>query len=81
MVSIAVFHAVMLLFALGIAIRIIPTHFLSEMLNYLHQSIGITTPAREQVRTIALVWVGSTLLIVDGCLLLTVLLISMSHPG
>jgi hypothetical protein len=79
MAAIIAFHVLMLLLALGIATQAVPAKFVSNMLSYVHKSIGITTPPMAQVRTIALVWIGSTVIIVDGCLFLTVLITSLSH--
>lgn len=81
MAGIIAFHVLMLLLALGIATQAVPAHLVGTILNYLHNSIGITTPPVEKVRTLALVWIGSTVLIVDGCLFLTVLIASISHAG
>ncbi len=79
MVSIIVFHALMVLLGLGILSRVVPRELVSSMLGYLHKTIGITTPPVEQVRTIALIWIGSTIIIVDGCLFLLVLITSWSN--
>jgi hypothetical protein len=38
----------------------------------LHNTIGITAPPLEQVRAIVLIWIASTVVIVDGCLALLV---------
>lgn len=81
MAGIIAFHVLMLLLALGIATHAVSTHSVSTMLSYLHQSIGITTPPTEQVRMIALIWIGSTVIVVDGCLFLTVLIASLSQAA
>jgi hypothetical protein len=78
MVGIIAFHIVMLLLLMCIAMRIVPTRIVSAMVAVLHKSIGITTPSERQVRTIALVWVGSIIVIVDGCLLLLVFMTTLS---
>jgi hypothetical protein len=72
MAGIVAFHIVMLLLLACVAARIVPTELLTTLVGVLHKSIGITTPNENQVRTIALIWVGSTIVIVDGCLLLLV---------
>jgi hypothetical protein len=51
------------------------------MLGYLHKTIGITTPSLKQVRTVALIWIGSTIIIVDGFLFLLVFITSLSNSG
>jgi len=81
MVSIVVFHILLLLLCLGIASRFIPTQLVSNMLGYLHKTIGITTPSVQQVRMVALVWIGSTVIIVDGCILLLLFIASVSNSG
>ena len=81
MVSIVLFHVLMLLLGLGIVSRVVPTQLVSNMLGYLHKTIGITTPSLEQVRMIALIWIGSTVIIVDGCLFLLVFITSLSNTG
>lgn len=53
----------------------------SNMLGYLHKTIGITTPSLKQVRTVALIWIGSTIIIVDGFLFLLVFITSLSNSG
>jgi len=81
MIGIVVFHVLMLLLGLGIASRVVPTQLVTTMLGYLHKTIGITTPSPEQVRMIALIWIGSTVIIVDGCLFLLVFIASLSNTG
>jgi hypothetical protein len=62
----------MLLLVVGIASRAIPEVRVSGLIGYLHSTIGITMPRVAQVRAIALVWIGSLVALVDGCLLLLV---------
>ena len=81
MVAIVVFHALMVLLALGVVTRSIPLQSVSTILGYLHNSIGITMPSEQQVRTIALIWLASIVVLVDGCLFLTVFLTSLAHAG
>jgi hypothetical protein len=71
----------MLLIGLGIVVRAVPPQLVSSLLGYLHNTIGITTPAPEQVRMIALIWIGSVIIIVDGCLFLLVLITRLSNTG
>ena len=73
-----VFHVLMLLAGLGIVSRVVSTQLVSDMLGYLHKTIGITTPSPEQVRLVALIWIGSVIVIVDGCLLLLLLITNFS---
>ncbi len=79
MFVLVVFHALMLLLGLGIVSRAIPPQRVSDVLGYLHNSIGITTSSLEQVRMIALIWIGSLLVIVDGCLVLLVFITKLLH--
>jgi hypothetical protein len=81
MVAIVVFHVVMLLLGLGVGSRVVATDLVSNMLGYLHKTIGITTPSLKQVRTVALIWIGSTIIIVDGFLFLLVFITKLSNPG
>ncbi|MGA7851650.1 MAG: hypothetical protein WCA13_21335 [Terriglobales bacterium] len=81
MVGIVVFHALMLFLGLGIVSRVVPAQLISNMLGYLHKTIGITTPSMEQVRMVALIWIGSVIIIVDGCLFLLVLIAKLSTTG
>jgi len=72
MIGIVVFHVLMVLLGLGIGSRVVPVERVSYMLGYLHNTIGISTPPLDQVRTIALIWIGTTIIIVDGCIFLLV---------
>jgi hypothetical protein len=74
MFGIIIFHIVMFGLGLIVASRIVSPEQVSNALGYLHKSIGITTPASEQVRMIALIWIGSIIVMVDGCLFLLVFL-------
>jgi hypothetical protein len=81
MAAIVVFHALMLLLGLGIVSRVVPPQLVSDMLGYLHKTIGITPPSPEQLRMVALIWVGSVIVIVDGCLFLLVFITRLSNTG
>ncbi len=81
MVSIVVFHILMFFLALGIVSKFVPPPAVSNVLGYVHKTIGITTPSLEKVPAIALIWIGSTVIIVDGCLFLLVFITSFSHAG
>jgi len=81
MAGIILFHVLMLLLGLGIATRIVPAKRVGSVLGYIHNTIGITTPSRPQLRAIALVWIGSVIVIVDGCLALLVLITKLSNTG
>jgi hypothetical protein len=81
MIGILVFHALMLGLVLGVASRAISTNSVSNLLGYLHQTIGITAPAADKVRLVALIWVGSAVIIVDGCVFLLVFISSELNVG
>jgi hypothetical protein len=68
MVGLVVFHVLMLALGLGIGSRVLPVKRVSDLLGYLHNSIGISTPLLSQVRMIALIWIGSAIIVVDGCI-------------
>ncbi len=79
MAAIVIIHALMILLGVGIIIRLVPEESVANALSYLHKTIGISTPPKAQTRAIALVWIGSALIIADGCLLLLVLVASSLH--
>ncbi|MGB8011084.1 MAG: hypothetical protein WCF68_05690 [Terriglobales bacterium] len=81
MIGIVVFHVGMVLLGLGIGLRVIPTPLVSTMLGYLHNTIGITTPPQEKARMFALLWIGSTIVIVDGCIAMLLLIVWLSKSG
>jgi len=81
MAIIIAFHVLMLLFALGIATQLIPVHLVGNFLGYVHNTIGITTPPLEKVRTIGLIWIAAFIVIVDGCIFLLVTITRLSGPG
>jgi hypothetical protein len=81
MVGIVVFNVLMIALGLTVLARVVPRERVSNTLGYLHNSIGITTPPLEQVRMIALIWIGSVIVIVDGCIFLLVFIASMSNVG
>jgi len=81
MVSIVAFHVLMLLLGLGVVSRAVPSELVSNMLGFLHNTIGITTPSLEQVRMVALIWIGSVIIIVDGCIFLLVFIASLTNSG
>jgi hypothetical protein len=79
MVGIIAFHIIMLLLGLLIASRAVAVQRLSNVLGYLHNAIGITTPPPEQVRMVALIWVGSVIVLADGFLFLLVFIARLSN--
>lgn len=81
MFSLIAFHILIFLLAVGVMTQVIPTQLVGNSLGYLHKSIGITTPSAQQVRLVALIWIASTAIIVDGCLFLTVFIASLANPA
>jgi hypothetical protein len=75
------FHILMLLLGLGIVTQLIPVRLVGNFLGYLHNTIGITTPSHEKAKTIALIWIGTTVVIVDGCIFLLVSITRLSSSG
>jgi hypothetical protein len=78
MVGIVLFHIAMLLLGLGILVRLVPESLVGNALGYVHNAIGITTPSEKQVRLVALIWLGSVIVLVDGCLFLLVFIATSS---
>ena len=72
MIGIVLFNVVMLLLCAMVGGQIVPTSLVSTVLDWLHNTIGITSPPREKVRMVALIWMGSTIVIVDGALFMLV---------
>jgi hypothetical protein len=70
MIWITVFNAMLLLLAAAIAAGLLPLKLFGSLLNALHNTIGITTPTPRQVQWVAIVWLLSTLLIVDSLAIL-----------
>jgi hypothetical protein len=81
MIAIVAFHILMLLLGLSIWSSIVPVQRVSDALGYLHNAIGITTPPVGKVRMIALIWIVSAIVIVDGCISLLVFITTMSSSG
>ena len=72
MIGIVLFNVVMLLLCAMVGGQIVPTSLVSAVLDWLHNTIGITSPPLEKVRMVALIWMGSTIVIVDGALFMLV---------
>ena len=81
MVTIVVFHVLMLVLGLSIVTGVVPARLVGTMLGYAHNTIGITMPPAKKVKMFALIWIGSTVVIVDGCISLLLFITSMSHLG
>ena len=75
MLYFAGFHFMMILLAVGVATKVIPTKLLSEFITGVHYTIGISTPSQDQVRHAVIIWIVSAVVIVDVlfCLLMWVI--------
>jgi hypothetical protein len=79
--GIVAFHVLMLLLALCVVGRVVPEEVVGDILGYIHKTIGITIPSVEMTRGIALIWLGSTVIIVDGCVLLLFFITSLTNTS
>lgn len=64
--ALIIFNAAMLLLCALTAARLAPRRFYDGFLRGLHATIGITTPTDRQLRWVLIVWLLSTVAIVDG---------------
>lgn len=76
MTGIVAFNVAMIVLGAVVASGIVSASFMSNALLWLHGMIGITSPAPDKARVYALIWIGSTLAIVDGLLFLLVFLVT-----
>jgi hypothetical protein len=79
LIGIAAFHVLMLLLGSAVLTRVVPERRVANLLGYFHKSVGITTPSPQQVRMVALIWIGLTIVMVDGCIFLLVFIASASN--
>jgi hypothetical protein len=70
MLAIVSFNLLMLLLAGAILGGLVPARWFTSFMDLLHNTIGITAPSEQQVRLALLLWIASTLIIVDGLLYL-----------
>jgi hypothetical protein len=78
MAGIIVFHVLLLLLGLSIVTRFVSPSRVGNAVGYLHKAIGITAPSQKQVQMAALIWIGSILIIIDGCIFLLVFITKLS---
>ncbi|HWZ82561.1 MAG TPA: hypothetical protein VNW47_08055 [Terriglobales bacterium] len=74
-------NVVMVLFALGIGSGILPSKVFSGAVTVLHKTVGITLPTADKERTVAVIWLGSMIVIGDGILFLLVALTGAVFKG
>jgi hypothetical protein len=70
MLALVLFNILMVLLGAGILKGLISARWFASFMDLLHNTIGITTPTEQQIRLALLLWIGFTLLIVDGTLYL-----------
>ncbi|MBZ5656927.1 MAG: hypothetical protein LAO56_16810 [Acidobacteriia bacterium] len=78
MIGVVVFNVLLVLLGCAVASPVVPAKLLSNILGYLHTTIGITTPGPDKIRMVALIWIASLIVIVDGMLFLLVFFASIS---
>jgi hypothetical protein len=59
------FNLAMLLVCAAIAAGVVPSKLYDGLMRGLHNTIGITTPTPRQARWVMIVWIVSTVIIVD----------------
>jgi len=74
MIGVAAFNILMIGLAVGIWAGPVPVRRVAMLLDWLHSIIGITAPGLEKARLVALIWIASMIVIVDGLVALLVFL-------
>ncbi len=77
MIGVAVFNVVMFGLCAVVGSGIVPANPMRLALDWMHNTIGITSPPEEKVRMVALLWLGSIIVIVDGVLFMLVFFTSL----
>jgi hypothetical protein len=77
MIGVVAFNIVMLAVAAAVGSGLVPASLNRAALDWMHNTIGITAPPEHKERMVALVWIGSTIVIVDGVLVMLVFLTSL----
>jgi hypothetical protein len=72
MIGVIVFNVVLLILCGVVGSSLVPAHLIGAVLDWLHNTIGITLPPAEKQRTVAIIWIGSTIVIVDAVLFMLV---------
>ena len=76
MIGLLAFNALMIGLAIAVATGVLRSARVNTMLGWLHGIIGITAPGLEKTRLVALIWIGSMIVMVDGLAALLVFLTS-----
>jgi hypothetical protein len=79
MTGIIMFHVLMVLLGLSIVTRFVSPSRVGNAVGYLHKAIGITVPSQKQVKMAALIWIGSILIVIDGCLFMLLFVTKLSN--
>jgi hypothetical protein len=74
MLGILAFNVLTIALAAAVGLGLVATARVSSMLEWLHAIIGITPPEAAHVRFFAVVWIASTIVLVDGLLFMLVYL-------
>jgi hypothetical protein len=72
MIGIVFFNVVMLALCAAVGSALVPANLISATLYWVHNTIGITSPPPHKERTVALIWIASAMVIVDGVLFMLV---------
>ncbi|MGA2005070.1 MAG: hypothetical protein ABSG70_16915 [Terriglobales bacterium] len=72
MIGLIVFNVVMLLLCVAAGSRIMPMNLISIIVEGWHNTIGITSPGSDKMRMVAVIWIASTAVLVDGVLFMLV---------
>ena len=72
MIGIVAFNVVMLALCAAVGSGFVPANLISATLYWVHNTIGITSPPAHKERMVAVIWIGSTVVIVDGVLFMLV---------
>lgn len=72
MLGTVLFNVVMLILCAIVGTGILPANLVGAVLDWLDNTIGITAPPPEKVRIAALIWMVSTIVIVDAVLFMLV---------
>jgi len=77
LIGILVLNGLAIAVAAVIAAQILPSRMYTDALTILHNTIGISPPTEQNARMVALLWIGSLLLITDVLLFMLVFLTHM----
>jgi hypothetical protein len=70
MLLLLLFHLVLILLGVALAMGWIPIKLVSGLVEGFHATIGISPPTEKQIRWVIVAWIASLLLIVDVMVLM-----------